>query len=158
MRTLLQRILCDFSTDLDTKDIISRKIRAINLLVALASQQETQKQRRARACGEHIKEESPRPDLSPTPMEILCHKTQCIFCIGNERYSDEKRLRSFRRVSHMMDHVEDVHLRYLAPDDKVSCDHPVCKSEGVVLNNVNHFKNHIQIMHGITLREPRFVS
>ena len=40
-RTHLQRILCDFSTDLDMKDIISHKICAINLMVALASKQET---------------------------------------------------------------------------------------------------------------------
>ena len=142
------------------KDIISRKIRAINLFVALASKQETQKQRPSKACEALIKEESLRPDFSPMPVEIppVYKKTQCIFCLGNEKYSYEKRLRSFRRVSHMMDHVEDVHLKHLAPDEKVICYHPVCKSEGVHLNNVNHFKNHVARVHGITLREPRFAD
>lgn len=159
-RTLLQRILCDFSTDLDIKDIISRKIRAINLFVALASKQETQRQRPSKACEAHIKEESPRPDPSPAPVEIplVCNKTQCIFCIGNEKYSYEKRLRSFRRVSHMMDHVEKVHLKHLASDEKVICNHPVCKSKGVPLHNVNHFKNHVVRVHGITLREPSYMG
>jgi hypothetical protein len=159
-RTRLQRILCDFSMDLDMKDIISRKIRAINLMVALASKQETQRQRPSPACEAPVKEESPDPDPSPTPVEIplVCNKTQCIFCIGNQRYSYEKRTRSFRRVSHMMDHVENVHLKYLAADENFICHHPVCKSEDVVLNDVNHFKNHVQVVHGITLREPRFVD
>jgi hypothetical protein len=158
-RTLLQRILCDFSTDLDIKDIIGRKIRAINLFVTLASKQETQKQRPSKACEAEIKEESSSPDPCPTPVEIplLCKKTQCIFCIGNEKYSYEKRLRSFRRVSHMMDHVEDVHLRYLAPDEKVICHHPMCRSE-VPFNNITLFKNHVATVHGIKLREPIYIG
>ena len=77
-RTSLQRILCDFSTDLDIKNIICRKIRAINLMVALASKQETQRQRTSPACEAPVKEESPRPDPSPTSVEIplVCKKTQ----------------------------------------------------------------------------------
>ena len=46
----MQQILCDFSMGLDIKDIIGRKIRAINLMVALASRQETQRQRPSSAC------------------------------------------------------------------------------------------------------------
>ena len=44
-RTRSQLIMCDFSMDLDIKDIIGRKIRAISLMVALASKQEPQRQR-----------------------------------------------------------------------------------------------------------------
>lgn len=151
-RTRLQQILCDFSTDLGMKDIIRRKTRAINLMVALASKQETPRQQPSLACKIPVKEESPDLDPSPAPMEfpIICHKTQCIFCIGNEQYPFEKRARSFRRVSHMMDHVENVHLKLL-PADKIPCHHPVCKSE-VLFNNVNHFKNHVARVHGIMLR------
>jgi hypothetical protein len=129
-------------------------------MVALASKQETQRQRTSLACEAPVKEESPDPDPSPTPVEIplVCNKTQCIFCIGNESYSYEKRTRSFRRVSHIMDYVESVHLKYLAADEKFICYHPVCKSEGVVLNDINHFKNHVARVHGITLREPRYVD
>jgi hypothetical protein len=110
-RTRLQWILCDFSTDLDIKDIIDRKICAINLIVALACRQETWRQRPSTSCKAPVKEESLCPDPFPAPVEIplICKKTQCIFCIGNERYSYEKRTRSFRRISHMMDHVENVH-------------------------------------------------
>ena len=96
-RTQLQRILCDFSIDLDMKDIISRKIRAINLFVALASKQETRRPRPSQAREATIKEESPRPDPSPMPVEIplVCKKTQCIFRTSNEDYSYEQRTRSF---------------------------------------------------------------
>jgi len=152
-RTQLQRILCDFSTDLSIKDIIGRKIRAINLMVALASRQEAQKPRSSSAYEAPVKEESPRPDPFPAPAEfpVVCHKTQCIICIGNDRYPYKKRMRTFRRVSHMMDHVENVHLKYQLANEKIICRHPVCKYEGLVLNNVNHFKNHVEVVHGITL-------
>jgi hypothetical protein len=36
-QTQLQQVLCDFSTDLSPQDIVSRKVSAINLFVALAS-------------------------------------------------------------------------------------------------------------------------
>jgi hypothetical protein len=135
-------------------------IHAINLIVALASKQETQRQRTSPACEAPVKEESPGPDPSPTPVEIplVCKKTQCIFCISNERYSYKMRTRSFRRVSHMMDHVENVHLKYLAADENFICHHPLCKSEDVVLNDVNLFKNHVARVYGITLREPSYVD
>lgn len=157
-RTQLQRILYDFSLDLSIKDIIGRKIRAINLIVALTSRQETQKPRSSPAYEAPVKVESPHPDPSPTPVEIplVCRKTQCIFCISNEKYSYEQRTRSFRRVSHMMDHVENVHLKHLAADERFICHHPVYKSEGLVLDHVNHFKNHVAIVHSIMLREPRY--
>jgi hypothetical protein len=68
-RTRLQQILCDFSMDLSIKDIIGRKIRAINFIVALASRQETQKPRSSLAYEASVKEESPRPKPSLMPVE-----------------------------------------------------------------------------------------
>jgi hypothetical protein len=58
----------------------------------------------------------------------------------------------------MMDHVENVHLKYQAANEKIICHHPVCKSEGLVLDYVNHFKNHVASVHGIMLREPRYMD
>ena len=62
---------------LDMKDIISRKIRAINLFVALVSKQETQKRRPSKTYEALIKEESPRPVPSPKPIKIaiVCKMT-----------------------------------------------------------------------------------
>jgi len=56
----------------------------------------------------------------------------------------------------MMDHVES-HLRK-EPAETVACRHPVCKTEGLVLNSVMHFKNHVEMVHGIRLQEPKSKS
>ncbi len=58
----------------------------------------------------------------------------------------------------MIDYVENVHLKYQAIDKKVVYYYPTCKSEGLVLNDVNHFKNHISRVYSITLQEPRYVD
>lgn len=96
-RTRLQRILCDFSKDLDTGDTISRKIRAINLIVALASKQETQRQRTSPACEALIKEESLHPNRSVTLVQIplVCKKTQCIFVSVMKSIRTRSRLAAF---------------------------------------------------------------
>src|SRR5258706_1459817 len=112
-RTQLQQILCDFSSDLSPGDIVCRKISAIDLMIALASRQElqTRKPRSVPAYKDLFKKETPPPEPFPEPDEfpVVCSKTQCIICIGNERLSHEQRTRTFRRVSHMWDHVENVH-------------------------------------------------
>lgn len=155
-RYQLQRILCDFSKKLNQQDIISRKISAINLMVALASRQEfqTRKPRSALILKDTDKKESPAPasPLSPDEFPVICAKTQCIICIGNDRLSYEQRTRSFRRVAHMWDHVENVHLRNEAVSGIFICHHPICKAKGLVLNNLIHFKNHVARAHGIELR------
>lgn len=163
-RTRLQHIICDFSRDLNPQDIVSRKILAIGLMIALASRQEfqTRTPRSPPAYKDPLKEESPVPALEPSQQldefPLVCKKTQCIICIGNERLPSKQRKRTFTRVSHMMDHVENVHLKHQSAQGKINCDHPVCKSNGLVLNNVDHFKNHVQVVHGITLREPRYLG
>jgi hypothetical protein len=59
---------------------------------------------------------------------------------------------SFCRVSKMRDHVERFHLRGFVSEESVSCRHPVCKSRGLVLKDLQDFKNHVQTVHGISLR------
>ena len=162
-RTRLQRILCDFSKDLGIQDIVDRKVRAINLMIALASRQEFQsrKQRSAPASKDLFKEESPELDLDPLPtpyvFPLVCKKTQCILCIRNERLPYKQRTRTFRRVSHMWDHVENIHLCKRPADQRIICHHPVCKAEALVLNNVMNFKNHVQTVHKIRLRADKGV-
>jgi len=51
-----------------------------------------------------------------------------------------------------MDHVENVHLRKQAADQRIICHHPICKAQALVLNNVMHYKNHVQVTQGISLR------
>jgi hypothetical protein len=164
-RARVQQILCDFSKDLSSQVILARKVLAIDSMTALASRREFQSRTRRSAPTYQqppLKQESPAPAPDPflprDEFPLVCKKTQCIICIGNELYSHKDRTRSFRRVSHMMDHVENVHLKGRAANERYICEHPICKSEGLVLNNVNHFKNHVATVHGILLREPRYVG
>jgi hypothetical protein len=50
----------------------------------------------------------------------------------------------------MWDHVENLHLKHL--DQLIPCGHPVCKAQGLVLNNVMYFKNHVVTVHKVNLR------
>jgi hypothetical protein len=158
-RTRVQQLLCDLSKGLRPQEIVARKILAIDAMTALASRQEiqTRKPLQIPVHTDPIKKESPAPTPDPFPQldefPLRLGKTQCIFCIGNEQYSYDQRTRSFKRVSHMWDHVENVHLKYL--DQLIPCDHPVCKAQGVVLNSVMLFKNHVARVHKVELRPTR---
>jgi hypothetical protein len=149
-------VLCDLSTVLSAEDIVNWKIHAINLLVELASRQEllTRKLRASANQNILIKVESPSPDLFPQPSDfpLVYQKIQCIFCLGREQLPYKQRIRPFSKVSHMMDHIERVHMR--EPVERISCEHPVCKLDPLVLKSVMEFKSHVARVHGITLR-PR---
>jgi hypothetical protein len=99
-----------------------------------------------------IKKESPapKPFLSPSEFPLVYKKTQCIIYIGNERILYKKWTRSFKRVLHIWDYVEDIHLS--KAKQPFICHHPVCKAQGLVLDNVMHFKNHVARVHEINLR------
>jgi hypothetical protein len=99
-----------------------------------------------------VKEESPVPNTFP----LICEKTQCIFCIGDDRQSYDRRMRTFSKPDKMMDHVER-HLQKKAAG-AFECCHPVCRAEELLLNNVIHFKNHVEMVHGIRLRDPKYIS
>jgi hypothetical protein len=158
-RTRVQQLLCDLSKDLSPEEIVARKILAIDAMTALASRQEiqTRKPLPTPAYTDPIKKESPAPTPDPFPQldefPLSLGKTQCIFCIGNEQYSYDQRTRAFKRVAHMWDHVENIHLKYL--DQQIPCGHSVCKAQGVVLNSVMLFKNHVAIVHKVDLRPTR---
>ncbi|KAM3080998.1 hypothetical protein ACMFMG_004957 [Clarireedia jacksonii] len=151
----LQQILCDFSKGMSHYEINSRKVAAINLMVALASRQEFRiRKPRPEAASQEIDMLQPPSQLSPLPDQypVVCAKTQCIICIGNERLSYGQRIRTFRRVAHMWDHVENVHLRNQAPNDTFVCHHPICKAKGLLLSSITEFKSHVARVHRIELR------
>ncbi|PVH68555.1 hypothetical protein DL98DRAFT_440978, partial [Cadophora sp. DSE1049] len=75
----------------------------------------------------------------------------------NESRSYEEKMGSFCRPSKMMDHVKRNHLKRKDPQAKIECCHPTCKSQGLVLKHLQDFKGHVQTVHGIKFREPRFV-
>ncbi|KAH9204554.1 hypothetical protein DL95DRAFT_418158 [Leptodontidium sp. 2 PMI_412] len=89
------------------------------------------------------------------PLSIPSHR-RCIFCVGNESLSYRQRTRKFRRVSHMWDHVENIHLRDVPAEQRIICHHPVCKAEGLILDGVILFKNHVATVHEVHLRPNLF--
>lgn len=160
-RNQLQEILCDFSRNLTPQEIVSRKVTAANLLIALASRRvcQTRKPRHATAdCKDLAKEECPLPApcslLESDQFPVICEREQCIVCLGDTRLSVEQRMRKFARVSHMMTHVESCHLKKLLPHEKPVCRHPKCSpvGHGLFFDEIMHFKNHVQTVHKIKLR------
>ena len=133
--------------------IVERKIYAIDFMVALASRQEvaTPQPRESASIGILVKKENLDVEAEPmVDLPLWCTKTQCIFCIGNERLSLEQRTREFSRVAHMMDHVENVHLSQYSLGQRIRCYHIRCKTD---FQDVMQFKNHVQLVHGISLRK-----
>jgi hypothetical protein len=160
-RTRLQEALSDTRRDLPIQDIVERRVCTIDLMVALASRQEVQPRNRSQASGCRVdrKDESPAamPISDFDPFELVLKKTQCIFCIGNERLTLDKRTRSFCRPAIMMDHVEDIHLSKVT-GQAIPCGHQACKSKGLVFYNVQQFKLHVQAVHGVSLRRPPYIA
>lgn len=149
-RTLLQEVLCDLSRDESPSDIISRRIRTIDLMVALSCRQEKEVQHShhsRRASLASPKDQSSDEDLFP----LVCKKTQCIVCIGDNRSTYEYRTRTYATPHKMMNHM-DSHLKEVPKLERISCTHPVCQSEGLILKDLEHFKNHVETVHSIRLR------
>ncbi|KAF2187409.1 hypothetical protein K469DRAFT_725417 [Zopfia rhizophila CBS 207.26] len=141
----LQAILCDFNMNLDIKCITDRKIRAINLIVVLASRREIH------SPMEGLLDVTPFLKLEEIP--LILERTQCIYCVGDEMLPYKDRMRTFSRVSHIMDYVEKVHLKHRPAGGKFVCHHPDCKPLGNFLRDLNEFKNHVQKVHGVKLRK-----
>jgi hypothetical protein len=155
-RTRLQAVLCDFSKEANMERITDRKVLAIDLMVLLASRREVRQAPLTVSRSVSASRET-TPDVSPAAVEVplVLGKAQCIYCIGNERLPHSVRTRSFRRVSHMMDHVENVHLQHEPAEGRLVCHHPQCKQLGDFLTSFDHFKNHVQRVHGVKLRASR---
>jgi len=89
-RARLAELICTFPKDLAPQDIVNRRITVIDLMTALCYKREVPRryQRQVTPLQElNLKQESP----DPSPFPIVCKKTQCPFCIGDE----SKRVTSF---------------------------------------------------------------
>jgi hypothetical protein len=146
-RTELVDLICTRIADITPQDAVRRRIQTADLMQALCGCREVASRYRLRVAlppALVIKEESPAIE----PFPLICEKTQCIFfCDGTKK--------TFSRPAKMMDHVERQHLAF-DPAETVACRHPICKATGLVLNNVSHFKNHVEVVHGIRLRAKKF--
>ncbi len=138
-----------------------RRIRVIDIMVALPRRQEV-------PCHKsHLNKSPRRSSLEglPVPKEempvantfsLICEKIQYTFCIGDDRQTYDRRMGTFSKPDKMMDHVKRQLEKKTAGG--FECGHPVCNVEGLLLNNVMHFKNHVERVHGIRLRTPKYIS
>jgi len=151
-RTQLAELICTHIAGITPQDIVKRRIHSAGLMLALCHRREVPRRYRLRVAlppQPLVKKESPNLELFP----LVLAKTQCPICIGDELKSYEERMGCFCRVSKMRDHVERIHLRGVVPEESISCRHPVCKSQRLVLEHLQLFKNHVQTVHGVSLRE-----
>lgn len=158
-RSQVASIMCDFRVDLSEEETTDRKVSAIDLLVSLAARREVRLPRSSSKRDTSSREHSPDETRPPPTIEdipLVLGKTQCIYCVGNEELPYADRMRTFKRVSHMMDHVENVHIRHETSTSRFTCRHPQCKHLGNFLTSLDHFKNHVQTTHGVKLREPQY--
>ena len=157
-RTQLADLICTRVTDITPQDAVKRRIQTADLMQALCGCREVASRYRLRVAPVALplraifKEESPEVGPLAPVFPLVCGKTQCLFCIGDESKSYEQRMGSFCRPAKMMDHVERIHLKGQDPAARMECHHPTCKSQGLVLKHLQHFKNHVQSVHGISLR------
>ncbi|UKZ78714.1 hypothetical protein TrVFT333_006460 [Trichoderma virens FT-333] len=154
-RTQLQTILCDLTVDLKPTEITNRKVRAIDLMVQLASRREVRQPQLSSSCDtetqttlQTIEEPLPKEEI---PLKL--QESQCIYCVGDEKLPYQTRMRTFSKPYNMRVHVERYHLKHEKDKSKFTCHHPQCKSRGDFLKNLDHFKNHVLVEHGIKLRK-----
>ncbi|RSL81437.1 hypothetical protein CEP52_017198 [Fusarium oligoseptatum] len=160
-REKLAKILCHQPDDLTEDQIAQRRIESIDLMVALCGKRETVRRSHARQSAKaclSIKTEPPEIEHetlpSPDQFPLLLHAAQCPDCIGDERLSREERTFIYCRPTVMNDHFDDQHLVRREQDErsgeKIRCEHPKCRD--VKFQHVDHFRRHVQEVHGVTLR------
>ncbi|RYO82108.1 hypothetical protein DL764_009661 [Monosporascus ibericus] len=165
-RARLAEIVCYQPDDLTEDEIFQRRIEAINLMVALCDKKETVKrdriQQRAKVCLP-VKSEPPEAETEPMPspdrFPLLMQAAQCPDCIGDERLSFEERAFIYCRPTVMNDHFDDHHLvrreRAEQCGEKFRCEHPKCRD--FKFKRLDHFRSHVQRIHGVTLRSSEQV-
>ncbi|RYO96655.1 hypothetical protein DL764_007436 [Monosporascus ibericus] len=156
-RAELAEILVNQPESLGDEELLRLRIQSAELMTALNHKRETVKrryiQRRPRA-EVVVKEKLPQPDRFP----LLMKRTQCPGCVGDESLSFPERTFEYCRVAVMNDHFDRQHLKQMEKRERsnlIFCDHPKCKEDGVKLNNLDHFRNHVKTVHGIALRPKR---
>ena len=124
-------------------------------MVVLCSKRETVKRQRAqtdimvKGLGESA--EFLEPDLFP----LLMDRKQCPRCIGDKTLTHQERTFKYCRPAVMFDHFDTKHAQQLSGAKQMSCNHPRCKDEALEFEHLNHFKNHVETVHGIKLRAQR---
>jgi hypothetical protein len=147
-RSRVAKDLFTLADDLDDAQFSNLRIQAVQNLVELCKLREIRPLDRLRIkCEEADQDEkahltSDALDAQP----LICGETQCLFCLGDNTLPDNVRSFCFSRVDVVRKHVQNSHLKYVAPDEHIDCPLQQCHA---VLESVEHFKNHAGNVHGV---------
>lgn len=79
--------------------------------------------------------------ISGTEGVPLIHsENQCLYCLDKKRPPYKRRIRTFKQVSHMVDLMEEVHLKYEREEAMFACPYPHCKQMADSLTFLDRFK------------------
>lgn len=145
-RHAVAQILCDIPLERTEEVVLRQRRRLIETMMKLCKRRE----KRQRTVALPLTTQPETAAVYDFP--VRCKVTQCVFCLGSEDLPYNQRVFCWTRPSKMMDHVEKHHLALLREGTQVSCPHPRCKEQEVILNHVSHFKNHVFREHGVALR------
>ena len=161
-RHQLAELLCYQPKDLTDKELTRRRNQVIDLMVALCDKRETGRVNEFHprpVLQRAVKKESPEPILAeprdePDPFPLLMDANQCPDCIGDERLPLAERAFRWCRPTVRNDHFDDDHLagREAAEKngDNIKCNHSKCRKKS--FEHLDHFRRHVQDVHGVKLR------
>ena len=167
-RARLAEIFCHQPRKSNEKELSSLRVEAIDLMVSLCDKKETARSSQRRPEQEEevfIKGESVEPDVNSDsveadPFPLLLNPTQCPDCIGDGRLSVEERTFRWCRPTVRNDHFDDRHLPEREAVKKsggsILCRHAKCL--GITFKHMDHFRKHVQDVHGISLRTSHQAS
>ena len=153
-RAEIVRSVCSSEENFTDKQKFQRRIKTIEIRTALCHRQKVQ------CCGRPkitIKQEKSDKTVNgicrntKDKFRIECLSIQCLFCLENESLLYYYRTYEYSKPHQIINEIEK-HLERFAPEDKIRCPHPQCKTTDLVLPSIGVFKNHTARIYKILLR------
>jgi hypothetical protein len=139
-------MLCTEPSDLAEEEAsLERRIYTIEAMVAFCRVREVPCQKRSKPCRDwgllETVERAAQVDTGPTASQfpMVYTSTQCLFCLGNAGLLYEWRTFCFSRPRKAREHIKRQYLRFLSPNEAMSCPYPQCEE---VLQGIMYFKNY----------------
>lgn len=152
-RALLAELLCNQPETTTFEEMQELRSRVCDLMVDLCHGRETAKRVELQ---QRVKRQPPNQKArSEHEFPLLMLATQCPRCIDDARLSYEERVFEYGRPATRNRHFNNEHLRELQSfqkDNLIFCEHPQCAKDGVKLPDVDHFRNHVETVHGVRLQ------
>ncbi|KAJ5681616.1 FluG domain-containing protein [Penicillium maclennaniae] len=129
-RARLAELLCHQPKDLTNEQLFQRRVEVLDL---------------------HEAGPEAGCEPAPDPFPLLMDTNQCPECFGDERLTPGQRKFRYCRPTKRNDHFDDQHLQGKELAEQLR-QRILCNSCKVMLESVDHFRTHVQLVHGIKLR------